>query len=238
MEKEIISTKKQIKDVLDNYGIKAPIFAIAKKMDLNLVKLFYDKIITNYSKSSLDEVTKNLLGVYGNYLATYYYSSLKYNVKNEVPVYDSLGKEITRADVSFIDNDGVLNYCEVKATSQIIDNIRNYVDNDNAEDKGYVDKDNEIIKYKQIGKKLINQVKKLSSTGAKVNVVIFSGCIMDNIIKNELSHLGANVLTLAIDVNELEKQIKDMVISIRRYFVYNASVQVVVSSKKERRMFK
>ena len=47
-------------------------------------------------------------------------------------------------------------------------------------------KDNEIIKYKNIGKKLINQVCKLKKTNKKVIVVLPEDCIIDNVIKNEL----------------------------------------------------
>ena len=117
-------TSYEIIDILNKFCIKKPILDVAKKMDFNLVNLFYDKVFTNSNEEKIDEVTKNLLGIYGNFLATYYFKKLGYNVDSEVPIYDGK-KEVTKADLSFIDNNGKLNYCEVKATFQIIDNLRN-----------------------------------------------------------------------------------------------------------------
>ena len=147
------------------------------------------------------------MGVYGNYLATHYFKMQGYDVLNEVGVYDN-GNLLTRADLSFIDSNGIRNYCEVKAAYQIIDNIRNYKDNSLEKTGYYKNLDAEIIKYKKIGEKLIKQVKKLSKDGSLVNVIIFDGCYMDEIIKQELKNLDANLITLNVNIYDLEENIK------------------------------
>lgn len=197
-------------------GISMPIFLLARKMDLDLVKLFNDKIFNNYNEKSLDVVTKNLLGLYGNFIATNYFKALGYDTINEKVIIDENNKCITKADVSFLDKNGNLNLCEVKAVSQIIDNIRNYVDDeDNNKIGSFEDKDEEIIKYKNIGKKLIKQVEKLKKTNGKVNVVIFQNCIIDDVIIEKLKNLDVNIITIGVDVKELENQIRNMVLDIK-----------------------
>lgn len=73
MEKEIVTNENGIIKILNEFGIKKPILEEASKMDINVPMLFYDKIINNPSAENIDNVTKNLLGVYGNYLATHYF---------------------------------------------------------------------------------------------------------------------------------------------------------------------
>ncbi len=212
-------TSYEIIDILNKFCIKKPILDVAKKMDFNLLNLFYDKVFTNSNEEKIDEVTKNLLGIYGNFLASYYFKKLGYNVDSEVPIYDGK-KEVTKADLSFIDNNGKLNYCEVKAAFQIIDNMRNYKDTSSCKTGCYIDLDKEIIKYKNIGKKLITQVDKLSKTGALVNVIIFEGCFLDEIIKQKLNERNVKIIKLAINIYDLENYIKDKVIKIQDYY-YN-----------------
>ena len=102
-------TSYEIIDILNKFFIKKPILDVAKKMDFNLVNLFYDKVFTNSNEEKIDEVTKNLLGIYGNFLATYYFKKLGYNVDSEVSIYDGK-KDFTIADLSFIDSNGKLNF--------------------------------------------------------------------------------------------------------------------------------
>ena len=210
-------TSYEIIDILNRFSIKKPILDVANKMDFNLVDLFYDKVFVNSNNEKIDEITKNLLGIYGNFLATYYFKQLGYNIYTEVPVYDGK-KEVTKADLSFIDSSGKLNYCEVKAAFQIIDNMRNYKDSSPSKTGCYKDLDTEIIKYKNIGKKLITQVDKLSKTGAVVNVIIFDGCFLDEIIKQNLNERNVKIIKLAVNIYDLEKYIKDKVIKIQNYY--------------------
>lgn len=235
MKKEIVTNENGIIKKLNEFGITKPILEEASKMDINVPMLFYDKIINNPSAENIDNVTKNLLGVYGNYLATHYFKMQGYDVENEVGVYDNgNGNLLTRADISFIDSNGIRNYCEVKAAYQIIDNIRNYKDNSLEKTGYYKDLDAEIIKYKKIGEKLIKQVKKLSKDGSLVNVIIFDGCYMDEIIKQELKKLGANIITLNVNIYDLEENIKKNVLRILSYFSKNVTINIDYKGKKNR----
>lgn len=233
MKKEIVTNENEIIKILNEFGITKPILEEASKMDINVPMLFYDKIINNPSAENIDNVTKNLLGVYGNYHATNYFKMQGYDVENEVGVYDN-GNLLTRADISFIDSNGIRNCCEVKAAYQIIDNIRNYKDNSLEKTGYYKNLDAEIIKYKKIGEKLIKQVKKLSKDGSLVNVIIFDGCYMDEIIKQELKELGANIITLNVNIYDLEENIKKNVLRILSYFSKNVTINIDYKGKKNR----
>ena len=187
-------------------------------MEMDLPKLINDKIINGYSNKTKEEVCKNLLGVYGNYAATTYFKSIYKDVDNEVSIYDESGKEITKADISFVDNENNQTFVEVKAATQILANARNYVDDKEYEYHNLKARELNIIKYKQIGKKLINQVTKLSSTGKKVCVVIFSGCTLDDDIKKKLEKMKVEVITLATDIISLEEEINNIVENIHKHF--------------------
>lgn len=213
------STYNLIISTLKKYGINDDILKLAERMDINLVRLFYEKILCVNEKNELykniQSLTKTLLGVYGNYIVTCYYKALGYDVKNEYPVYDSKGELLTRADISFIDNSGRLNLCEVKATTQIIDNIRNYNSSNEEKYNGkyFYDMDSDIIKYKEIGTKLIKQVSKLKKASSIVIVCVFDGCFMDDIIKDKLKKLGVTVVKMASNIEDLEAFIEECVLS-------------------------
>jgi hypothetical protein len=212
-------TYNLILNTLNNNGINKAIIKQAKMMNVDLVRIFYEKIFIENIKSKLfdnkDVIVKTLLGIYGNYVATEYYKALGYDVFNEYGVYKDANFS-TRADIAFYDADGNLNLCEVKAAHQIIDNIRNY-NSDNEEKyngKYYYDMDNDIIKYKEIAAKLIAQVKKLKASSDFVTVVIFAGCFMDDIVKDKLNKLGVKIFTISVNINELETQIKEIVSNV------------------------
>ena len=207
-----------ILNILNRCGINSDVIAMAKKMDNDLPKLFHDKIFCVENEKELqtnkDVIVKMLLGIYGNYLATLYYKNLGYKVENEYPVYDENDMLLTKADLAFVDEDGNKNLCEVKLASQIIDNIRNYKSEDEELYNGrvYFDMDDDIIKYKKIGDKLITQVKKLKKSGQNITVVIFEGCYMDDIVRDKLTkELGVNIKTIAINVKILKEQIEEIV---------------------------
>lgn len=206
-----INNDVELKEFIIQNGIIKGIFNHASKMNLSIMNLFKDKIINNYSEKNLMQVTRNLLGVYGNYIATYYYEKMYKNVENEVPINDESGREITKADISFIDNEGYKNYCEVKASPWIIEDEDVYVDDSIPKEERKF----ELIKYKNIGKKLITQASKLRNKNERVNVVVFKGCTIDNKIKEKLNQLGVHMLTINMDINELEEYIKNIIINIK-----------------------
>lgn len=220
MNSTIDVIRNDILKILHDNGISDKLIFEAKKMDVDLIGLFYEKILLENNPKKIQDnvevITKSLLGIYGNYVATTYFEALGYEVENEYPVYDENKKLLTKADLAFVDNNGVVNLCEVKTTSQIIDNIRNYKDDEEKKYNGkyYYDMDSDIIKYKEIGTKLIKQVTRLKKSGKKVLVVIFNGCFMDDIIKDKLSSLGVSVFTMAPNVKELEEQLRIMVTNV------------------------
>lgn len=219
------NTRSEILLILNKFGISNDIVDIANKMDLDIVSLLYEKVIINGNPDNYEVVVKSLLGVYGNCLATKYFKGLGYNVLNEVPIKNKLGKTVTSADLVFYDNDGMKNICEVKTTTQIIDNIRNYVDPDSESQSCFEDKDDEILKYKCIGKKLVKQVEKLSKSGAIVKVIIFNGCYVDDVIRKKLHELGAVLVVLSPDVYVLESNIRGIVNEIVSYLKSNGELE-------------
>lgn len=218
------TTDLGVTDVYDMGSVMAP----------SAARVIFEHLTDTKTKvSDYDLILTGDLGVYGNYLATHYFKMQGYDVLNEVGVYDN-GNLLTRADIFFIDSNGIRNYCEVKAAFQIIDNIRNYKDNSLEKTGYYKNLDAEIIKYKKIGEKLIKQVKKLSKDGSLVNVIIFDGCYMDEIIKQELKDLDANIITLNVNIYDLEENIKKNVLRILSYFSKNVTINIDCKGKKNR----
>lgn len=220
MQKILIDTNEKFIDFLIACGINRQVLDHASKMDLNVPKIIYDKILMNFSEKTLDEVTKNLLGVYGNYIATKYLQIKYKNIKNEVPIKDENENIITKADIAFVDKDNMINYCEVKAVNKILDN-----------DESYEENNVEIIKYKSIGKKLMSQVSKLLSTGSKVNVIVFRGCDIDNKVREKLTNSKVRIITILIDINNLENEIKKMIVDIYQYVKFNVTINLNSQNK-------
>lgn len=199
-------------------GIPPEVFSIAKKMDMNLPYEFKEKIfdlpnIVDQGKRkeaverNKEYFSKNLLGIYGNYFATYYYSS-RYKVENEKPVYNENGNLDGKADLFFLDENGNENYCEVKATPYIL---------------GYQNgfsKQKEILKYQKMGEKLLRQAAKLKRTNANVIVVLFDGCQVDKEISEKLKEMEIKVQSLQINIDMLESFIDDLIGKIEMNF-YN-----------------
>ena len=218
MEKYIDNEKyNEIFNNLKKHGIDENIMNIASKMDIDLVRLINDKIINCGEKErekNIDSVSKNILGIYGNYVAYLYYTGLGHNVFLEYPIFDENNKIITKADLAFFDKDNNLNLCEVKTAFEIILNKVNY--KKIKEDNDKID----IIKYLNIGKKLLKQVKKLKKKSKNVNVIIFNKCYVDGIIKEILNKNNVNIRLLSLDVFELYDQIKNNILNI--YNVYHS----------------
>lgn len=214
-------TREELLFIINKVGINDEIVKIASKMDIDIVRLFYDKVICsneNNIDENIDIVSKSMLGIYGNYISSKYLNSLGYETVNEFPVVNSDGKLLTKADIAFYDKDNMLNLCEVKMSYQILDNIRNYSDFDEEDKKGsYTDKDLIIIKYKNIGKKLLKQVEKLSLTNAKVNVITFDGCYIDDIILSKLKEMKVHHMVINVNIESLEKELKKMIYDVYNY---------------------
>lgn len=209
-------TYDKIMIALKKAGVTPEIFELAQKMEMSLPHLFYEKVIEDKSPLALEQLSKHLLGLYGNYFSSYYYKNLGYEVENEYPVYDENGKLLTRADLYFIDNEGKENYCEVKAAEQIISRTENYKDSDEESlSSSYHSTLDEIKKYKSIGSKLLKQVDKLSKSGKKVNVIIFSGCNLDDEIKSKLKEKNVIIRPLMMDIKQLEKFTMKLVFDVR-----------------------
>ena len=221
------SVANHIKNILINNGISNEIILFAKLMDIDIIRLFHDKIyIENKNiESNKEAIAKNLLGVFGNYIAGNYYKALGCEVINEYPVLNNEGLTITKADIAFKDCFGI-NLCEVKTTSQIIDNIRNYKDDNEKRysDNVYFDLDKEIIKYKQIGTKVIEQVGKLKTNSNRVTLIVFNGCYIDDIIKDKLEKMGIIIKYIAPNIHELEEYIDSITnnivndLKIKKYY--------------------
>lgn len=205
-------TYNEVLESLKLAGLNDDIIKTATAMDLDVVCLFYEKIIRQKSLKNVDVVVKSMLGVYGNYLASCYYEGLGFKVQKEVPIVDKTGNK-TKADLLVTDKNGDKIYCEVKTTSQIIASANSYVDADDSLEskKSKLKRYQRILVYKSIGTKLIKQVKKLSDTGNKVNVVIFNNCVVDETIMKNLSSLNVQVVKLFPDVNQLENALVEMV---------------------------
>lgn len=73
----------EIMTAMKRSEIPDAVFELAKKMDMNLPKLFYEKILN--SKNSHDKLSfsANLLGIYGNYFAAFYFKQRYANVKTK-----------------------------------------------------------------------------------------------------------------------------------------------------------
>lgn len=211
------SVKKYITEILISNGISVEIIDFAKLMDIDIIRLFHDKIYIENKNINLniDAISKNLLGVFGNFIACNYYKGLGYEIINEYPVLNSEGLTITKADIAYKDLSG-LNLCEVKTTSQIIDNIRNYKDENEKRynENVYFDLDQEIIKYKQIGTKVIEQVGKLKKCSNRVNLIVFNGCYIDDIIKDKLEKEGVCIKYIAPNIHELEDYVTSITVNI------------------------
>ena len=204
------SVKKYINEILISNNISEEIIDFAKLMDIDIIRLFHDKIYVENKNIELnkDAISKNLLGVIGNFVANNYFKGLGYETINEYPILNKEGLTVTKADIAYKDSFGI-HLCEVKTTSQIIDNIRNYKDENEKKysDNVFYDLDKEIIKYKQIGTKVIEQVKKLKNNSNNVNVVVFNGCYIDDIIKDKLEKLGVSIKYIAPNIYDLEEYI-------------------------------
>lgn len=218
---------------LKEAGINEDIIKTASTMDLDIVRLFYEKLVVKKNAKNVEVVVKSLLGVYGNYLASCYYKGIGFAVEREVKVTDTKGDN-TKADLLVTDKDGNKIYCEVKATSQIIGSSANYVDLDDKPEnrKNKLKRYQEVLTYKSIGTKLIKQVKRLRSTGDKVNVVVFSNCQIDDVIKAELEALNVDVVRLLTDVKLLENALLEMVNKFIMIYK-NVSPQNIASKNKD-----
>ena len=57
---------------------------------------------------------------------------------------------------------------------------------------------------------------------------------MDEIIKQELKNLDANIITLNVNIYDLEENIKKNVLRILNYFSKNVTINIDYKGKKKR----
>ena len=208
-----------IKQILLHNGINDDILNHAKKMDINLIKLFKDKVFINPSEQKLEELKNHLMGIYGNYYVTLYYKSMGYVVQNEAPIYEN-NKEITKADIKLTDDKGKVSYVEVKLVKQILDSKIHYID-----DKSTLFIYNYLYrKYEEIGKKLLRQVNKLKSLNNDVTVCVFSDTLIDEEILDKLNDLNVNIKKMGQKVSDIENMIENIILDIKEeYELFNVS---------------
>lgn len=220
-------------------GIPQKVFDIAKQMDMNLPEMFKKRIIDlpkdlnepmteEKIKENSEYFSKNLLGIYGNYFAYYYYDNLlkkkygenykeKYELKNEMPYHDENRNVLGRSDLFLRDEKGNETYCEVKAAPFILYDINNFSALNNS-NKDYTNSQKEIKKYQHIGQKLLQQVTRLKKTGGKVLVILFDGCKVDNVISEKLEKMEVEVKYLQLNINVLESYVDDIIDKIKQNF--------------------
>lgn len=199
--------------LIKDYKIPNDVFKHASKMDFDIVMLFIDALSKKNSTSKIDSITNNILGVYGNYLATHEFMLKGYDVINEYDVIYN-NKKITKADIAYYDNNNLV-LCEVKAALQIIKDKDNYVYYNYDMSKKEIDLDKR--KYVEIGKKLLKQVNKLKKVTPFVKVIIFENCILDTCLVDELKKIGIDrddMVILSVDIIKLHEHIKNMVIEL------------------------
>lgn len=206
----------KIIDVMLDCGIDKRVITLSEKMDLYLPYLFYEKLIISDDENDKKSLSKNLLGVYGNFFATLYFSGMGYNVKNEFVLKDFDGNWLGKTDIAFKDKDDNTVCCEVKAISNILGENATYIDS-NSNDIKYntANQKKELNKYKSVGKKLLKQVKKIIKSGNKPMVVVYNGCYIDNDIKIQLDDLGVFIMTLQINIKDLENAVNNIVNEIK-----------------------
>ena len=202
-------TYNKICIILKKSGISSDILKLANKMHLNLPRLFISKLIEDEDEKSKEDLIKNLLGVYGNYEATKELIEAGFKVENEeqVPVYD--GSKKKSVDLVFSNQKGAKVYCEVKISKQILDYQKTYVDADkkSLNDSKFCD-DTKV--YQSIGKKLLNQVDALNSTGIPVIVFIVRDCYAPEIIE-KLQNKKVYVMRLKKDFSSINKEVRQIV---------------------------
>ncbi len=221
---------EEIMIAMKRSGVPDAVFELAKKMDMNLPKMFWDKILNSKNSNDILSFSRNLLGIYGNYFAALYYKERYVNVKTEMPLYGQDNKPCTNVDISFVDENGVLNLCEVKA-SPYIGIVDNYID-----ENGNIVNNNsgieEMKKYKNIGEKLLTQINKLTEYPAKVNVVIFEGSVISDEIDKEIKKKNEELKdknktledeiiskkTMSITINQLESYVDNLIDTVIEKF--------------------
>ena len=186
------------------------VFELAKKMQLNLPRLFITKIVESHDEKDKEDLLKNLMGLYGNYIAAISLKEAGFNVENEenVLVYD--GNKSKRVDLVFSNPQGNKVYCEVKVARQILDNKKTYIDDDESslKDSTFY---KEIKTYQSIGRKLLDQVKTLKSTNIPVLVIILNDCYVDPDIIKQLKEIDVNIIRLNKDVKSLEIELIEII---------------------------
>ncbi len=249
-EKIVIKSNKSLKEELVNCGLKASIFNIAKKANLNLTHLFYDNILkycngyydlSNEMKENADwyiskgkeEMASKLYGVLGNYYAYHFFKSNGFDVELEASILDN-GELKSKPDLCLSNSDGNCIYCEVKTISQIIDNVENYKDLD---DNNLSYRDNtSIIKYQAVGEKLLKQLRKLKQYCKAPMAIVYRDCVIDNDILKKIKIIGAVIYRIPNrSFLDIEKEVDDYLNTVIDHFKNDVILEEMVVSKTSRK---
>lgn len=211
--------------ILKKSGIKKDVFRLANKMHLNLPRLFISKLIDASDEKSKEDLLKNMLGLYGNYIATNELVNAGFKVENEelVPVYD--GNKSKNVDLVFSNPTGNKVYCEVKVSKQILDYQKTYYDDEeeSLKDSNFY---NDIKVYQSIGRKLINQINALCSTGIPVLVIVLNDCYIDPEIIKELKDKNVYLIRLKKEFSKLNMELRQIINNVEEYLHEDKSLKI------------
>ncbi|MCI5733509.1 MAG: hypothetical protein MR296_05740 [Tenericutes bacterium] len=189
---------------LMNYSIVDSFTSFILKQSLNGKK--------NYVKK--EDLYSSLLGIFGNYFARLALLN-NYDIKeiySEKEFLNINGKKAP-CDIAFIDNNDETYLVEVKTSRQIIGNVKNYVYINSYNFDGI---SNDAKKFKLIGDKLIKQVSSLKKISNNVIAFLYSDCMVDDIIKDNLSSLGVKLYIFEdysiVDIERLATSLIDNVL--------------------------
>lgn len=205
-----IELYEAVSALLKQNGIPKGVIELSKKMNLNLARLFITKMVYSNDPKDKDDLLKNLMGLYGNYIAATELEKAGFKVESEANALVYGGSKSKKVDLVFSNPQGNKAYCEVKVTKQILDYKKTYIDDDEQSLKDSTFS-NEIKIYQSIGKKLLNQVKALRSTNIPVLVIILRDCYVDPNILKQLKEEKVNVIKLEKDVRSLESELKEII---------------------------
>ncbi|MDD2434926.1 MAG: hypothetical protein PHO63_01590 [Bacilli bacterium] len=224
-KKNLSLEQKEIIDDYLNYAktiLPEEVIKMARKMKLDINEILKNMLFSS-KRELFESSVSNLLGAYGNYIATDYLSSKYPKIENEKVIETSKG--ITVVDICFLDKK-IINLCEVKVVVQLLSSLsayREYDTNDlKREDfvfnKGYSQKRN----FVSSGKKLLKQIDKLvayrlSNKNVKVNCITFKDCYIDPKILKKLENLKVNVITIPVSVHEILDRVNSDMAKIYTY---------------------
>ena len=220
--------EKEVKSMIESI-IPEALMEEAKALNTDLVQLFWELIIaTRDTESVKRSLVSKLNGMVGNIWANNYFDRHGYKVNNEVPILDKTGKKVTASDIVLTDQDGTVDYIELKTTPAIIDSQEDYPitvpsKEDPLDEKFYVGETLPREYYElskdprplsqiafETGKKLITQLTKTkdyvdrinaeNGTNSSVKLCVFKGTTISPSLVDQISNYGEIIeLPLSFD---------------------------------------